>query len=83
MSSASQAAQARPLPQERLVGDLDRVLVDRHQAALGENREGGGRVLVALGLQLGERDPPAHRHRLLGVGEPQEDRPRAPRAGAG
>ncbi len=59
------------------MGDLDRVLVDRHQAALDENGEGGGRVLVALGLQLGERDPPADRHRLLGVGEPQEDRPGA------
>ena len=52
MSSASQRLQTRPLPQERLVGDLDRVLVDRHQAALDENREGGCRLLVAFGLQL-------------------------------
>ena len=67
------AAQPRPLAKQRLVGDLDRVLVDGDETALGQRREGARGVLVALDLQLGERDPPADRCRLLGVGEPQQD----------
>ena len=34
------AAQPRPLAKQRLVGDLDRALVDGHQPALGQHREG-------------------------------------------
>ena len=76
-------AKPRPLRKQRLVGDLDRALVHGHQPALGQHREGGGGVLVALGLELCERDPPSDRRRLLGVGEPQQDRPGALALGLG
>ena len=69
-------AKARPLAKQRLVGDLDRVLVDGHEAALGEHGEGSGGLWVALRLELCERHPPAHQGRLLGVREAQQDRPR-------
>ena len=51
------APQPRPLAQQRLVGDLDRVLVDGDEPALGQHRERAGRILVALDLELGERAP--------------------------
>ena len=59
------------------MGDLHRALVHRDQAALGQHREGGGRVLIALGLEFCERDAPSDRRRLLGVCQPQQDRPGA------
>ena len=72
------AAQPRPLAQQRLVGDLDRALVDGQQPALGEHGERPGGVRVALELELVERDAAAdERLRLLVVaGEPQQHRPR-------
>ena len=55
------AAQPRPLAKQRLVGDLDGALVDGDEPAVGEHREGARGVLVALDVELGERDPPADR----------------------
>ena len=46
------ATQPRPLAKQRLVGDLDRALVHGHEPALGQDRERGGRLLVALDLEL-------------------------------
>ena len=83
------AAQARPLAQQRLVGDLDLALADREQAALGERGEDGPRV-VAPSSSSGTRrrttaspsPSPASRSRitprdplLVGV-EPLRTRPR-------
>ena len=71
------ATQPRPLRKQRLVGDLDRALVHGHEAALGQHREGAGGVLILFDLELCERDPPSDRRGLLGVCQPQQDRPRA------
>ena len=72
-------AEARPLAQQRLVGDLGRPLVDGEQAALGEHGEGPGGVLVAVELELVEGDAAADEAlRLLVVcaGEAQQHRAR-------
>ena len=68
------AAQPRPLAKQRLVGDLDRALVDRQQAALGEHGERPGGVGVALELELVDGDAAAdERLRLLVIaGEAQQ-----------
>ena len=68
-------AQARPLAQQRLVGDLDRALADGDEAAVGERGEHGGHVLVALQVELGERRAAAHRRVALALAdEAQHDR---------
>ena len=71
------AAQARPLAKQRLVGDLDRALVDREQAGLGEHGERPGGVGVAVELELVERNAAADERLrlLLGAGEAQQHRP--------
>ena len=81
--------QARPFAQKRLVGDLDRALVDGQQATLGEHRERPGGVGVALELELVERDPATDERLRLHVvaRQPQQHRPRpallGQRSGAG
>jgi hypothetical protein len=59
-SSSSQAAQARPLAQQRFVGDFDLARADGDQPVGGERREHLGDRLVALALQLGQRHAAAH-----------------------
>ena len=71
-------AQARPLAKQRLMGDLDGALVDREQAGLGEHGERPGGALVAVELELVERNAAAdERLRLLFVraGQAQQHRP--------
>ncbi len=75
------AAQARPLPDERLVGDLHRVLAGRQQPGIRERREEAVEVggIGGSRSQLGERHAPAG---VLGalaeLGEPDEHRPGEP-----
>ena len=69
-------AQARPLAQQGLVGDLRLLAADGHEPAVGQRGEhlrGARRA-----LELGERDAPAHGGvALADPGQPHEDRPRA------
>ena len=62
-------AQARPLAQQRLVGDLDGALADGDEAAVGQRREHVGHVLVALQVELGERGAAAHRRVALALAD--------------
>ena len=58
--------------------DLGAVVVDRDQAAVGEPTEDACGVLVAVDVELGERDAAAHRRIALArPGQPQEDAARA------
>ena len=72
------AAQARPLSQQRFVGDLDGFLVGGQQPAVGQSRERRHRVLVSIDVELFEcyAAPDEDLQLLAGVGEPDEDRAR-------
>ncbi len=73
------AAKPRPFAKQRLVGDLDRLLVDAQQARLGEHGERPGGRLVAVELELVERNAAANERLhflLLRAGEAQKHRPR-------
>ena len=78
------AAQARPLAQQRLVRDLERLLVRGHEPAVDEGRQRRRGVLVALGSSSssGTRRRTNAALLLAGVGEPQQDPPGGPRSGS-
>ena len=68
------AAQPRPLPQQRLVGDLDGLPADREQPVLGQHLEDAAGRLAAVEVELGQRHLAPHgRLRLALPGEPHED----------
>ena len=50
----------RPLPEQRLVGDLDRAFADGEQPACRQDVEHVGHLLVLLGVELGQRNAAAH-----------------------
>ncbi len=58
--------------------DLDVALPDRQQPSVGQDGQGLAHGLVRLGVELGERDAPAHDRLVVAPGQPQEDRPRDP-----
>ena len=62
-------AQAWPLAQQRLVGDLDRALADGDETAVGQRREHVGHPAVALEVELGERGAAAHRRVALALAD--------------
>ena len=67
-------AQARPLAQQRFVGDLDGAFADGDEAALGEGGEHAARLLVALDVELGERGAAAHDRLAFSLaGQAQQD----------
>ena len=68
-------AQARPLAQQRLVGDLDDPFRHGDETAVGQRREHVGHVLVALQVELRERSAAAHRRvALVLADQAQHDR---------
>jgi hypothetical protein len=68
-------AEPRPLPQQRLAGDLDGAAAGSDEPAIGQPTEHGGDVLVALHVELGERSPPPHRLPMLALADqPKHDR---------
>ncbi len=68
------AAQPRPLPQQRLVGDLRRTFADADQAAGGQHVEHARDVVVSVGVELVERHQPANRGAAdVLAGETQQD----------
>ena len=69
-------AQARPLAQQRLVRDLDAVLRERDETAVGERAEHAPDVL-AVGVELAHRHGAAHGAAVgLLAGQPEQDRAR-------
>ena len=71
-------AEGRPLADQRLVGDLGRLLVQRDQTGLGQDLQhrADGRFLVGTPRQLGDRRPPAGILRALAqLGQLDEDAP--------
>ena len=58
-------AQARPLAQQRLMGDLDVSFRHGDETAVGQRREHVGHVLVALQVELPEWSAAAHRRVAL------------------
>ena len=69
-------AQARPLAQQRLVRDLDAVLGERDETAVGERAEHAP-DLLAVGVELVDRHGAAHGAAVgLLAGQPQQDRAR-------
>ena len=67
-------AQARPLPQQRLVGNLDTVAVDGEEPVVRERLERGTGVTVVLVRYLGDGDTAAQTQVTLlpGVAQPQQ-----------
>ena len=66
-------AQPRPLPEQRLVRDLDGAGAHGEQPVLGQHPEGVGGGAIAVGAELRQWNPPADdRAPLVLVGETQE-----------
>ena len=66
-------AQPRPLAEQRLVGDLERLLAHSHETAVGENRHDASSILVRLELELRERRAAADGVVAVDARQPQED----------
>ena len=67
-----------PLPEQRLVRDLDRPVGDGQQAGAGEVLDDGADPAVRQGLELAERHPPSgDRRAVAGAGQAQEQRARS------
>ena len=62
-------AQARPLAQQRLVGDLDVSFRHGDEAAVGQRRQHVGHPSVALQVELGEGSAAAHRRVALALAD--------------